>query len=175
MTALVLGTPRSGKSRQAESLAESLSGGGKKLYIATMIPFGEEGRKRVIKHRYARRGKGFITVECPIRVDRLIYDIADISESTCLLECMSNLIANEMHEAENESMSDKLLSEHITASVMRLSESAANLVIVSNTFPLEDEGYDEDTKRYVRLVEMINADLIASADRVVTPKEGEWI
>ena len=51
MMILVVGSPDSGKSVKAEELAAELSGNEKKIYLATMIPFGEEGAARVEKHR----------------------------------------------------------------------------------------------------------------------------
>ncbi len=43
MVDLIIGTPDSGKSKRAEDLALKLSGDGKRIYLATMDPFGEEG------------------------------------------------------------------------------------------------------------------------------------
>ena len=101
MIILVLGTPDSGKSRIAEDLAMELAAGQDKLYIATMIPFDEEGRARIEKHRKMRDGKGFVTVEKAVRVDSLIEEQPDLNEKCCLLECMSNLVGNEMHDSRN--------------------------------------------------------------------------
>ena len=50
MITLIIGTPGSGKSRKAEDIIESLSGGAEKIYVATMIPFGEDGNKRIEKY-----------------------------------------------------------------------------------------------------------------------------
>ena len=36
-----------------------------RYYIATMEVFGEEGRKKVERHKKLRQGKGFITIESP--------------------------------------------------------------------------------------------------------------
>ncbi len=173
MTYLIIGTPDSGKSEKAESLSVELAGGEKKIYIATMIPFGEEGAKRVKRHLERRDGKGFETIEKPIRVHELTDMITDISNATCLLECMSNLIGNEMHEKDNHMMSDKELTEYITEDVMQLAGKAANLVIVTNSFD-DDESYDDDTRRYVRLVNLINNSLKSRVDRVYELSEGEW-
>ena len=102
MIVLVLGTPDSGKSKIAEDIVMRLAAGlditgspaeeggrnesGRlaapagmdKLYIATMIPFGEEGDRRIEKHRNMRAGKGFLTVEKYTEVDSLIGEITDL-------------------------------------------------------------------------------------------------
>ena len=44
MVVLIIGIPDSGKSKMAEKWAVRLSNGGRKFYIATMIPFGEDGQ-----------------------------------------------------------------------------------------------------------------------------------
>ena len=187
MICLVLGTPDSGKSAKAESIVMDIAGDGKKYYIATMVPYGEEGAKRVQKHRDMRAGKGFETIECPVRVHELVSKTADLETSTCLLECMSNLIGNEMHEPD---VSDKMrisddasiskneadnliavdeigkLCKYIVESVMTLAEHTKNLIIVSNHFPLNAEGYDEDTRSYVALTDMVNKELKKRVDEV---------
>ena len=158
MICMVLGTPDSGKSKRAEDITCKLSGDGKRYYIATMIPFGKEGQERVEKHRKMRAGKGFETIECPVRVHEVTQKIDDGKNATCLLECMSNLVGNELHEpdTEKEGKTIEQISEYILGSVMELAGAVKNLVIVSNSFPLEGEGYDEDTRRYVKTVDMVN-------------------
>ncbi len=173
MTYLIIGTPDSGKSEKAESLAMELAGGGKKYYIATMIPYGEEGSQRVKRHLERRDGKGFETIEKPLRVNELADMFSDILKSTCLLECMSNLIGNEMHEENNSGMSDEELTEYITEDVLRLADKVTNLVIVTNSFE-DDENYDDDTRRYVRLVSMVNESLKNKVESVYELSEGEW-
>ena len=68
MVALVIGGSGSGKSAWAEELACSLRAreGGPLLYLAAMDPAGEEGRRRVERHRALRAGKGFLTLERPL-------------------------------------------------------------------------------------------------------------
>ena len=95
MLVLIVGTPNSGKSARAEEITLQLARGGPRVYLATMEPYGEEGRARVEKHRKAREGKGFVTVERACELDAL--DIAGVGSANAawLLECVSNLIGNE--------------------------------------------------------------------------------
>ena len=174
MTILIIGVPDSGKSAKAEEIAGMLSEGGRKIYIATMIPFGEDGKKRIEKHRKLREGKNFETIECPLDIKELTEKDLRIKDSTCLLECMSNLIGNEMHSEDKMNLSNEELTEYITGSVVALKETAKNLVIVSNSFPLDEEGYDEDTKRYTRLVAMVNDELKKIADEVHEYVDERW-
>ena len=198
MIVLVLGTPDSGKSKIAEDILMRLAAGlditgspaeeggrnesGRlaapagmdKLYIATMIPFGEEGDRRIEKHRNMRAGKGFLTVEKYTEVDSLIGEITDLDRKCCLLECMSNLVGNEMHDPRNLSLSDEELEKLITEQVLALGKSCGHLVVVANRFLTEDAGYDDETRRYVRIADRVNEILKAGADKTCELAEGEW-
>ena len=98
----VIGTPDSGKSKKAEDIICRLAGDERKYYIATMIPYGDDGEKRVKKHRDMRAGKGFITIEQPMDVHLALDEIPNPEGANVLLECMANLAANEMF-GRNES------------------------------------------------------------------------
>ena len=63
MMHLVTGGSGSGKSAYAEQQVLE-AGDAPRYYIATMMPYGEEGRRRVEKHRRMRREKHFETIEC---------------------------------------------------------------------------------------------------------------
>ena len=62
MLAVVTGGSGSGKSEYAEGLALQAEPG-RKLYLATMMVWDEEGRQRVRRHRRMREGKQFRTEE----------------------------------------------------------------------------------------------------------------
>ena len=61
MLSLVIGSAASGKSEFAERLA--CAGEQPRIYLATMQPLDSECRERIEKHRQARAGRGFETVE----------------------------------------------------------------------------------------------------------------
>lgn len=100
MLHIVYGGSASGKSSYAESFAMSLQGDGRMLYIATMYPYkwgkaelDPETMRRIERHRAMRADKGFDTVECYRHVEHIVAKRQDV----LLLECMSNLLANEMY------------------------------------------------------------------------------
>ena len=90
MLTVVTGGSGSGKSELAENIAVKFTG--KKYYIAAMQPFGEEALKRIERHRKMRAEKGFETIEKYTDIDELTFTRKDL----VLLECVSNLCANEM-------------------------------------------------------------------------------
>lgn len=161
MLHLVYGGSGSGKSAYAESLVEQYAGE-KRYYLATMQVFGKEDEERVQRHRTMRQEKNFLTIEKPL-------DVGEVSaepEATLLLECMSNLVANEMFREPASCKSAREVTDKILADIDRLAETVENLVIVSaNVF---DDGlsYSEETTRYIRALADINDGLAKRADFV---------
>ena len=92
---MVIGGSGSGKSEFAETICMELPAE-KKCYIATMQAFDEESRARIAKHRKARSGKGFETIEQGTHLEAVCLP----GGCTALLECMSNLVANEVFAPE---------------------------------------------------------------------------
>ena len=93
MFVTITGGASSGKSELGENIARHF--GGNLLYIATMEPFGEEGKQRVKRHRALRQGKGFETLEVYRDLDGALAEPLIRKADTVLLECMLNLLANE--------------------------------------------------------------------------------
>src|SRR5262249_52431619 len=87
---LVLGGARSGKSRYAESLVESVALGG--TYCATAEAGDEEMAKRIAAHR-ARRGAFWHTVEAPLALAPVIGSEA-ASERPVLIDCLTLWLSN---------------------------------------------------------------------------------
>lgn len=173
MKILIIGRPDSGKSERAEDLVMKLAGQAPKLYIATMIPFGHEGEERVKKHRRMREGKGFFTLECPVDLGAVAGELKKHRGATCLLECMSNLVGNEIHRPDL-AQSDEAILAKILREVLLISGACENLVIVSNEFAHKGEGYDADTIRYCTLLSKVNDALAPHMDEVHALKEGRW-
>lgn len=91
MMTLITGGSGSGKSAFAENCVQA-QGEARRIYIATMFPYDKESYGRIDRHRTMRAGKGFETVEWYLGLRELTVP----EGSQVLLECMSNLTANEM-------------------------------------------------------------------------------
>jgi adenosylcobinamide kinase/adenosylcobinamide-phosphate guanylyltransferase len=172
MVTLIIGVPDSGKSQIAEDLAMKLAGEHRKYYIATMVPFGKTGQERIQKHRMQRDGKGFHTLECPLDVHTIVDQMEP--DATVLLECMSNLLGNEIYAEKNQDVEPQELLEHVFVGVKSISKACANLVIVSNEFAMEDSNYDEETRYYASMMHEMNLKLRDIADDIYEFTEGEW-
>ncbi len=163
MMILVKGRPDSGKSVLAEKIAMELPG--KRLYLATMIPYGEEGAARVKKHRAMREGKGFHTLEIPSELPKAEEKLQPFFGGVCLLECVANLAGNEMHAKEHAGTSPEEVAEVVLQEIRWLKMRMEHLVVVTNHFEVE-AAMDGETRDYIRLMELINRVLETEADRV---------
>ena len=159
MMVLVTGGSGSGKSAFAEDKILSF-GQGRRIYIATMHPYDEESYKRVARHQKMRAGKGFETVECYTGLKE-----AELPEDCIvLLECMSNLVANEMFE---ETGAGEKTVEAVMEGIRNLKKKARHVVIVTNEIFSEAASYEGDTVRYQEYLGKINQEMGKMADEVV--------
>lgn len=182
MTVLVLGGSGSGKSAFAEKMALGLGRENTRYYLATMQVFGEEGEKKVARHKRLRAGKGFCTIEQAKNIKKVCEKFNNPLEEkrTLLLECMSNLLANEMFDGDGkeetagcepvagcEPAAGKGPAEKISSELMALAQNAEHFIIVSNNV-FEDGGqYDAGTREYIRILGEINRRIADVADVVV--------
>lgn len=167
MTVLVIGGSGSGKSAYAETLSVTLSAeeGIPKYYVASMRVFDREGAEKVGKHRRLRRGKGFITVEQPTGIHRALRKM-EPGKKTILLECVSNLTANEMFPEEGL-RAEEQVAEEVISGIKKLKAEAMHLVIVTNNVFEDGIIYDEETKGYIRAMGRINQELASMSDKVL--------
>ena len=196
MLHIVYGGSASGKSSYAESFAMSLQGDGRLLYIATMYPYkwntteiDPETMQRIERHRAMRADKGFDTIECYRHVEHIVAKGQDV----LLLECMSNLLANEMYlepDADDGGLAEPMsevekagvdgnvgsdvaemmspVSKKIVQALIDLSTRVQDVVIVTNDV-FSDGGnltYDESTREYVKNLAEINCALAREAATV---------
>lgn len=180
MLELVTGGSGSGKSEYAEGLAVAAhvkNPDGKLYYIATMYPYDKECTERIEKHRRMRSRKGFTTLECYTHLENVKVTDRDV----ILLECMSNLLANELYREEGQlceqerpveesaGLSQELthrLQEAILTPVFALAGQAAHMVVVTNEVFSDGMEYDRETGRYIRLLGEINCEIAGKAESV---------
>ena len=165
MMTLIIGGSGSGKSAYAENYMNSISEDRKKYYIATMQIYDEEGKRKVERHRMLRGGKGFSTIEQPIDIGKAAEKMED-GERTALLECISNLTANEMFLGEIPG-TEEVITEKIVGEIAVLNRELTHLVIVSNDVFEDGNVYDKTTMAYIRAMGRINQKLAEMADEVV--------
>ncbi len=158
MMHLVTGASASGKSAYAEDLLIHTKSA-EKYYIATMRPWGAEGAARVKKHRAMREGKGFQTIEAFHTLDALHLP----GTGSLMLECMSNLLANEQFELGG---TDEEILDRIQQGIQNLKAQTEDLIIVTNEIFSDGCRYDAETVRYIRLLGNLNIRMAEDADAV---------
>lgn len=170
MMVLVIGGSGSGKSAYAEQLAVSLAQGNdfakermRKYYLATMRIWDAEGQRKADRHRRLRSGKGFLTIEQPAAVHGALEKM-EAGERTVLLECISNLAANEMFSEENMKTAMQT-TEAVVRSVALLKEQTTHLVVVSNNVFEDGVSYNETTMEYISAMGSINRKLAEMAEQ----------
>ena len=173
MITLVYGGSSSGKSEFAENLV-CQTNYKNKYYLATMKS-REDTKERIERHRQIRSGKGFVTLEHDVDIVNAIPEIdnidsGDFSTSNTdgeivLLECMSNLVANEMFK-DGEIYSADTCVAKILSDVKEIEKCVASLVIVTNNVFEDGLSYDVGTKEYLRALGTINRRLAARASEV---------
>ena len=158
-----------------------------------MQVFDDEGQRKIDRHRRLRAGKGFITIEQPRDIQNAVSKLQSESSlktgRSALLECMSNLVANEMFppvdasgiqaaEAEKEALDapenlrdvehaqSSRVSKKMLKEVSIIRESVAELVIVTNNVFEDGVSYDESTMNYIKAMGIVNRGLAAMTERV---------
>ena len=154
MFSLIIGGSASGKSEEAERLAAGLPG--EPVYLATMPPWDEECRERIVRHQRRREKLGFRTIEKYTGLKDLVLP----QGANVLLECLGNLLANEMYSPEGGGV------RAVLAGVRHIRRCALNLTIVTNEVFSGGADYGEDTIRYMKALAEVNRMLAGEADFV---------
>lgn len=157
MMILITGGAASGKSALAESILQKMPG--VRYYAATMHKAeDEETIQRISRHVKMREGKGFITIEQEVDLGKISVE----ENSSVMVECLSNLLANEMYLAgRTDAVS------YITEQIRLLSKKCKNLILVTNEVSSDGVEYDDFTMEYIENMEMINGELAKQADYVI--------
>lgn len=165
MFTVVTGGSGSGKSEFSENyllrLDEQTGGNRERFYIATMFPYDEESHRRIARHRAMRRDKGFQTLECYTGLKDLEIPERNGRKSAVLLECMSNLAANEYYREEGAGPN---CAGEIIEGIRRLRAQSAHLVVVTNEVFSDGIFYDRSVEDYIRVLGQINRQMAALCD-----------
>ncbi len=172
MTVFVSGGAKICKAGVAQTLAVKPARGGKRYYVATMIPVDEEDRERIRKHVADRNGLGFETIECGADIlSCLQYD----TNSSFLLDSVTALLQNIMFPPEKNYEMDLDAAEKCAEDVALFAKSVANAVIVSDYIYSDAQRYDESTECYRRCLAKIDRLLAQVSDTVIEVSAGQLI
>ena len=157
---LVLGGCRSGKSSHALELAEGMPGG-RRVFIATCVPYDEEMQTRVTNHQ-SERDESWQTVETPLAIAASIEEesrAADVILVDCLTLWMSNLLGEEK--------SDEDIFDTVEQLTKTLVAAACPVILVSNEVGAGIVPENKLARRFRDLTGYANRRIATAADRVV--------
>ncbi len=158
MEILVIGGTASGKSEYAETLAMQYRP--PRCYIATMMSGDAESLTRIERHQKIRAEKGFITIE-------RYTDLAELRLPPCntvLLECLGNLVANELFTPDG---AGEWVAGTILSGFAALRNQYGNLIVVTNDVFGDGNIYHNGTQRYLETLGSLNRVLAERFDRVI--------
>ena len=170
---VVVGGSGSGKSAFAEQILCGLPAK-QRFYVAAMEPYGEEGARTIARHQALRAGKDFATVEKYRDVGTLFFP----ADSAVLLECLSNLAANELFGGpvelteENAAALAEKTADKITADLFRLRENCGHLVLVTNDIFADRDGETTLVQAYKQVLGTVYCWMAAAADTVIEVTAG---
>ena len=153
---LVTGGCRSGKSRYAQDLAESL--GPRRVMLATAECRDEEMRARITRHQQDR-GAGWRTLEEPTRIADHLNQPGEVVLVDCLTLWVSNLLCADQSDAEVEAAAEEL--------VARLQDAPGPVVLVTNEVGLGIVPMNSLARRFRDHSGFLSQRIAAVADRVV--------
>ena len=151
MMILITGGVKSGKSRFALKLAKGFK---KKAFIATGVPFDEEMKRRIEKHK-AERGRGFGEYEEPVNLGTLLRKISS-KYDVIRIDCMTTWLGNLFHYKVD-------LEEKVSEFIESLSGKE---IIITNEVGFGIIPSDKTTREYAEELGKLNSRLASLADEV---------
>ena len=170
MNVFLCGGVRSGKSSLAQQVALSLSGEGKRYYLATMIPTDGDDRERIRLHLLDREGMGFETVEQGRDIAQCLARIEP--GATVLLDSVTALLMNEAFPPELDYALDDTAGKRCCEGLTALSRWAGNVVFVSDLLFSDARRYDAATQGFRRQLGNIHCHLASLCDTVAEVSSG---
>ena len=153
---LVTGGCRSGKSRYAQELAESL--GASRVMVATAEALDDEMRDRIARHQADRRA-GWRTIESPTQLAEHVSHPGEVVLVDCLTLWVSNLLCADLTDADMEAAARSLVDA--------LQASSSPVVLVSNEVGLGIVPMNSLARRFRDHAGFLAQRIAEVADRVV--------
>lgn len=153
---LVIGGARSGKSRYAQSLAQTLSA--RPLYVATSRVWDEDHLRRIERHR-RERGPEWRTIEC-----ELGFGSIELAGEVAVIDCVTLWLSNYFSDAKAEL---DVCLEQARLEIDQLARLDARLIIVTNELGQGLHAETEIGRKFTDLQGLVNQYIAARSDTVV--------
>jgi adenosylcobinamide kinase / adenosylcobinamide-phosphate guanylyltransferase len=173
---LILGGQKSGKSRRAETLAQTwLNGGAAKraVLIATGQPWDEEMRERIARHQKERaeRVPGLLTLEEPLQLSATLRQTST-ADTLLVVDCLTLWLTNWMMPASGETA----LPQALETAVDELCDAVAcvpgPVVLVGNEIGLGVIPLGREVRAFVDTLGRLNQRVAQVCSRVTLMAAG---
>lgn len=170
MTILLSGGSKSGKSDLAQELTLALAKGGRRYYVATMIPGDSEDYARIQSHLARRAGMGFETLECGRRILSCLEKAEE--NGAFLVDSVTALLSNELFPPERDYALDEAAGIRCQRELLRFAQRVRSAVFVSDAIYSDSVRYDPITELYRRWLGAIDCALAQVCDTVIEMSAG---
>ena len=164
MNVLISGGCKNGKSGFAQDIALKLSSGGKRYYVATMIPYDEEDRKRIKRHISDRADMGFETLEIGRNIGSCVENNG--GNGTFLIDSVTALLLNELFSSHGGDADPKAVSRCISG-FGEILKKADNAVFVTDYIYSDAARYDDFTENYRSSLATLDRFLAGECETVI--------
>lgn len=168
---LVTGGARSGKSNFAEKLC--IDQNNSTAYIATSIPFDDEMKDRVKKHKESRP-QNWSTYEIYKDIYSIIKEISNNHE-TVILDCVTLLVNNlmftydmDIDKANQEEINEleKYIKDQVKKLIEEIKKTNLYFVVVTNELGMAVVPANKLSRVYTDIVGRINQQIASESDEV---------
>ena len=157
---LITGGQRSGKSKQAEELALSLSDN--PVYVATAHIWDEEFRERVKRHQ-ERRGPQWTNIE-----EEKLLSRHDLTGRVAVIDCVTLWLTNFFFENQNVDETLKMVKEDFE----RFTKNDATYIFVTNEIGSGGVSDNAVQRQFTDLEGWMNQYIASRADEVILMVSG---
>jgi adenosylcobinamide kinase/adenosylcobinamide-phosphate guanylyltransferase len=167
---LITGGCRSGKSACAQKLAEALPG--PRAYVATCPVIDREMEERIRKHREARRGKGWQTIEETVDLAGAIRRAGEYR--LLLVDCLTLWINNLLYEAERrgERFTEEAAVDRCRELIDAAMAFSGTVIFVTNELGMGIIPGNETARRFRDVAGRCNQEIAAAAGTVTLVVSG---
>ncbi len=167
---LVTGGARSGKSRFAQNLAETISAEKEcpRIFIATSPILDNEMKARIQRHRRERSGRNWQTIEEEVDLLGVLTTKMPNKPATILLDCVTLWINNLLYRAENTDMLNDDVVHSLTAEIAeKMTTSQHRFIVVTGEVGLGIVPDNAEARHYRDLVGTANQCFAHFASKVI--------